>query len=319
MEGLKEGFRQHGLDGYIHYFCQESVSFLEYFHGENSVLFLDEPERLKEKGETIEMEFRESMIHRLENGYLLPGQTGLLFSAKEMLSRVQTKTTVYLTGLEQKLSGFTVKNRYSFQVKNVNTYQNGFELLIKDLTRWKKEGYRVILLSASRTRASRLAGDLREYDLRAYCPDDGGEGREVKPGEILVTFGNLHRGFEYSMIKFIVITEGDMFGVEKKKRKRKKSSYEGTKIQNFSDLSIGDYVVHEEHGLGVYRGIEKIEQDGVIKDYLKVEYADNGNLYLPATRLDGIQKYAGAEAKKPKLNRLGGDQWNRTKARVKAR
>lgn len=317
LEGLKEGFRQHGLDGYIHYFCQESVSFLEYFRGENSVLFLDEPERLKEKGETIEMEFRESMIHRLENGYLLPGQTGLLFSAKEMLSRVQTKTTVYLTGLEQKLSGFTVKNRYSFQVKNVNTYQNGFELLIKDLTRWKKEGYRVILLSASRTRASRLAGDLREYDLRAYCPDDGGEGREVKPGEILVTFGNLHRGFEYSMIKFIVITEGDMFGVEKKKRKRKKSSYEGTKIQNFSDLSIGDYVVHEEHGLGVYRGIEKIEQDGVIKDYLKVEYADNGNLYLPATRLDGIQKYAGAEAKKPKLNRLGGDQWNRTKARVK--
>lgn len=317
LDGLQDGFRQQGLDGYIHYFCQESVSFLEYFHGENTVLFLDEPERLKEKGETVEMEFRESMIHRLENGYLLPGQTGLLFPAKEMLARIQRKTTVYLTGLEQKLPGFLVKNRYSFQVKNVNTYQNGFELLIKDLTRWKKEGYRVILLSASRTRASRLAGDLREYDLRAYCPDDGGAGREVTPGEILVTFGNLHRGFEYSMIKFIVITEGDMFGVEKKKRKRKKTSYEGTKIQNFSELSIGDYVVHEDHGLGIYRGIEKIEQDGVIKDYLKVEYADNGNLYLPATRLDGIQKYAGADAKKPKLNRLGSDQWNRTKTRVK--
>ncbi|MEY8354319.1 transcription-repair coupling factor [Lachnospiraceae bacterium 54-53] len=317
LEGLKEGWKQHGLDGYIHYFCQESVSFLEYFPPEGTVLFLDEPERLKEKGETVEMEFRESMIHRLENGYLLPGQTGLLYPAKEMLARTQTKTTVYLTGLEQKLTGFTVKNRYRFQVKNVNVYQNGFDLLIKDLTRWKKDGYRVILLSASRTRASRLAGDLREYDLRAYCPDDGGEGREVKPGEILVTFGNIHRGFEYPMIKFIVITEGDMFGVEKKKRRRKKTVYEGTRIQNFSDLSVGDYVVHEDHGLGVYRGIEKIEQDGVIKDYLKVEYADNGNLYLPATRLDGIQKYAGADARKPKLNRLGGEQWNRTKARVK--
>lgn len=317
LEGLKEGWKQHGLDGYIHYFCQESVSFLEYFPKESTVLFLDEPERLKEKGETVEMEFRESMIHRLENGYLLPGQTGLLFPAKEMLSRTQTKTTVYLTGLEQKLSGFTVKNRYSFQVKNVNVYQNGFELLIKDLTRWKRDGYRVILLSASRTRASRLAGDLREYGLRAYCPDDSVEGHEVSPGEILVTFGNIHRGFEYPMIKFIVITEGDMFGVEKKKRKRKKPTYEGTRIQNFSDLSIGDYVVHEDHGLGIYRGIEKIEQDGVIKDYLKVEYADNGNLYLPATRLDGVQKYAGADARKPKLNRLGGEQWNKTKARVK--
>ncbi len=317
LEGLLEGSRRHGLDGYIHYFCQKSVSFLDYFPSEDTVLFLDEPERLKEKGETVEMEFRESMIHRLENGYLLPGQTGLLFPAKEMSARAQTKTTVYLTGLVQKLAGFTVKARYSFQVKNVNVYQNGFELLIKDLTRWKKEGYRVILLSASRTRASRLAGDLREYDLRAYCPDDGGESYEVKPGEILVTFGNIHRGFEYPMIKFIVITEGDMFGLEKKKRKRKKTSYEGTRIQNFSDLSVGDYVVHEDHGLGVYRGIEKIEQDGVIKDYLKVEYADNGNLYLPATRLDGIQKYAGAETKKPKLNRLGGDQWNKTKNRVK--
>lgn len=77
-----------------------------------------------------------------------------------------------------------------------------------------------------------------------------------------MTYGNLHRGFEYPMIKFIVITEGDMFGVEKKKRKRKKTSYEGTKIQNFSDLAVGDYVVHEDHGLGIYRGIEKIEQDG---------------------------------------------------------
>ena len=109
-----------------------------------------------------------------------------------------------------------------------------------------------------------------------------------------------------------------MFGGEKKKRKRKKTTYEGTKIQNFSELSVGDYVVHEDHGLGVYRGIEKIEQDGVIKDYLKVQYADNGNLYLPATRLDGIQKYAGADAKKPKLNRLGGEQWNKTKTRVKS-
>lgn len=317
LEGLREGYKQHGLDGYIHYFCRKSVSFLEYLKKDDAVIYLDEPERLKEKGETVEAEFRESMVHRLEKGYLLPGQTSLLYTAREMLARVQTGTTVYVTGLEQKLSGFTVNDRFSFQVKNVNSYQNGFELLLKDLTKWKKEGYRVVLLSASRTRASRLAGDLREYELRAYCPDDKEEGHEVKPGEILVTYGNLHRGFEYPMIKFIVITEGDMFGVEKKKRKRKKTAYEGAKIQNFSDLSVGDYVVHEDHGLGIYRGIEKIEQDGVIKDYLKVEYADGGNLYLPATRLDGIQKYAGSEAKAPKLNRLGGDQWNKTKTRVK--
>ena len=339
--GLDEGWRIGGLDAYIRYFCPDTVSFLEYFPQGESVIYLDEPARLKEKGETVELEFRESMVHRLEKGYLLPGQTGLLHPAAEVLARMQKPFAVMLTGLDQKLPGMKVNQKFSIDVKNVNSYQNSFEILIKDLTRWKKEGYRVILLSASRTRASRLASDLREYDLRAYCPDGregesgnaGGEGagsadtgnpgavntsvRKVRPGEILVTYGNLHRGFEYPLLKFVFITEGDMFGVEKKRKRRKKTNYQGKAIQSFTELSVGDYVVHEEHGLGIYKGIEKVERDKVIKDYIKIEYGDGGNLYLPATRLESIQKYAGAEAKKPKLNKLGGTEWNKTKTRVR--
>lgn len=315
-EGIEEGWKVGGLDGWLSYFSNETVSFLDYFDPDVSMIFLDEPARLREKGEAVELEFQESMVHRLEKGYLLPGQTSLLYSVKEILARAQRSNTVYLTGLEQKLPGMSVERKYSISVKNVSSYQNSFEMLIKDLQRWKREKYRVILLSASRTRASRLAGDLREYDLRAFCPDN--EDRQVQPGEILVTYGSLHRGFEYPQIKFVVITEGDMFGNEKKKRKRKKTSYEGRKIQSFSELSVGDYVVHEDHGLGIYRGIEKIEREKVVKDYLKIEYAGGGNLYLPATRLDGIQKYAGSDAKAPKLNKLGGEQWNKTKTRVKS-
>ncbi len=316
VEGIRDGYKITGLDSFLAYFCEDTVSFLDYFDEKASMVFLDEPIRLKERAEAVEQEFRESMIHRLEKGYLLPGQTNLLYPAKEILTRIQRKDTLYLTGLEQKLPGMAVEKKYSINVKNINSYQNGFDLLIADLQRWKREKYRVVLLSGSRTRASRLAGDLREYDLRAFCPDN--EERQVQPGEILVAYGNLHRGFEYPQIKFVVITEGDMFGGEKKKRRRKKTSYEGKKIQSFAELSVGDYVVHEDHGLGVYRGIEKIERDKVVKDYLKIEYADGGNLYLPATRLDGIQKYAGADAKAPKLNKLGGEQWNRTKARVRS-
>ena len=87
-----------------------------------------------------------------------------------------------------------------------------------------------------------------------------------------------------------------MFGVEKKRKRRKKTNYQGKAIQSFTELSVGDYVVHEEHGLGIYKGIEKVERDKVIKDYIKIEYGDGGNLYLPATRLESIQKYAGADA-----------------------
>lgn len=346
---LEAGYRAGGLDGYVKYFCPDTVSFLDYFPAGDSLIFLDEPARLREKGGTVEMEFRESMVHRLEKGYLLPGQTELLYPAAQVLAKAQRPYSLLMTGLDQKIPGVKVNGRFSFEVKNVSSYQNSFELLIKDLTRWKKEGYRVVLLSASRTRASRLAGDLREYDLRAYCPDGAEEEqkgeaalpaaegasaeaadaagmpgasyvpdfRRVKPGEIMVIYGNLHRGFEYPLLKFVFITEGDMFGVEKKKRRRKKTNYRGKAIESFSELSIGDYVVHEEHGLGIYRGIEKVERDHVIKDYIKIEYGDGGKLYLPATRLESIQKYAGAEAKKPKLNKLGGGEWNKTKTKVR--
>lgn len=315
-EEIREGFKVHGLGGFIQYFSERTVSFLEYFPKEELSIFLDEPLRVREKAEVSETEFRESMAHRLEGGYLLPGQTDFLFPSREVISRMMGMHTLLITGLDQKLSGFAVKKRYSIEAKTMGSYHNSFDLLIKDLTRWKKEKYRVILLTASRTRASRLAGDLREYDLRAYLPDE--DGGQVKSGEIMVTYGKLHKGFEYPLLKFAVITEGDMFGSRgEKKRKKKKTSYQGRKIQSFSELSVGDYVVHESHGLGIYRGIEKIEQDKVVKDYIKIEYADGGNLYLPATKLEGIQKYASADAKKPKLNRLGGSEWSKTKTRVR--
>lgn len=337
VESLKEGFDVQTLDAYIRYFCRDTVSFLDYMKevgakvtllssgaaGKASekkqaaglALILDEPQRMKEKAETVETEFRESMSHRLEQGYILPGQADLLFASKTVLADCHTPHSIFMTGLDQRLPGMTPKAKYSLTGKNLNSYQNSFEILIKDLTKWKKDSYRVVLLSASRTRASRLAGDLREYDLRAFCPEDAG--RPVAPGEIMVTYGKLHKGFEYPLIKFVVITEGDMFGVEKRKKKRKKYNYEGKKISSFSELSVGDYVVHESHGLGIYKGIEKIEQDHVIKDYIKVEYGDGGNLYLPATRLEGIQKYAGADAKVPKLNKLGGTEWTKTKTKVR--
>lgn len=337
VESLKEGFDVQTLDAYIRYFCRDTVSFLDYMKEVGAkvtlvssgvarktaekkqtsglALILDEPQRMKEKAETVETEFRESMSHRLEQGYILPGQADLLFASKTVLADCHTPHSIFMTGLDQRLPGMTPKAKYSLTGKNLNSYQNSFEILIKDLTKWKKDGYRVVLLSASRTRASRLAGDLREYDLRAFCPEDAG--RPVAPGEIMVTYGKLHKGFEYPLIKFVVITEGDMFGVEKRKKKRKKYNYEGKKISSFSELSVGDYVVHESHGLGIYKGIEKIEQDHVIKDYIKVEYGDGGNLYLPATRLEGIQKYAGADAKVPKLNKLGGTEWTKTKTKVR--
>ena len=137
-------------------------------------------------------------------------------------------------------------------------------------------------------------------------------------------YGRILKGFEYPEIKFAVIAESDIFTEHvKKRKKKKKSEYQGEKISSFSDLKIGDYVVHEDHGLGIYRGIEKIETDHVVRDYIKIEYGDGGNLYVLATGLGVIQKYASGgddseTTHKPKLNKLGSVEWSHTKSKVKA-
>ncbi len=171
-------------------------------------------------------------------------------------------------------------------------------------------------MCASRTRGKRLAEELLAEELAAFYSED--EKRVVQPGEIMVVHGNVFRGYEYPMIRFAVISETDVFGREKKKRRRKQRTYEGRKIGSFTDLSIGDYVVHENHGLGIYRGIEKITVDKTVKDYMKIEYSRGACLYILATQLDLIQKYGGADAAKvPRLNTLGGQDWKKTRSKVK--
>ena len=292
----------------------ETVSFLEYFPGEKSILLLDEPQRLQETAESVEEEYFRSREKRQESD---PedggGQELTVYQTKDIINSMNLYTGIAMTTLESKCGLFRVRKTYSIQTKGVNPYNNSFELLIRDLKRLKRSGYRVVLLSGSRTRAKRLAEDLRDYDLSSFYSED--MDREVNPGEIMVSCGYVAEGYEYPMLKFMVISESDIFGRKKKKKRRKK--YEGQKIQDFAELKPGDYVVHENHGIGVYNGIEKIEVDKVVKDYMKISYADSGVLYIPVAQMDLIQKYAGADAKKPKLNKLGTVQWGRTKSQVK--
>ena len=292
----------------------ETVSFLEYFPREKTILFLDEPHRLQEMSEEVENEYFHSRESRIDAGMEEPEEEQLkVFQTKDIIGKMNQYSGFGITTLESKCGLFSVRGTYSIQVKGVNPYNNSFELLTRDLKRLKRSGYRVVLLSGSRTRAKRLAEDLRDYDLSSFYSED--MERQVSPGEIMVSCGYVAEGYEYPMLKFMVISETDIFGRKKKKKKRKR--YEGQKIQDFAELKPGDYVVHENHGIGVYNGIEKIEVEKVVKDYMKISYAEGGVLYIPVAQMDLIQKYAGADAKKPRLNKLGTVQWGKTKSQVK--
>lgn len=313
-ENIELMFYAVSLDSYVLSFAKKTVSFFDYFPQNETVFFVEEPARVFERGEAVETEYRESMSGRLEKGYIVPSQVDAVMSHKETYASLDGKRLATVSTLAAK-NRFTPVSRYDITAKSVSSYQSDFPSLVKDIISYKKRGYRILLISPSKTRAARLAENLKEYELNAFYTEN--EERVVMPGEIMVISGQLKSGFEYPLIKLVLITESDIFGtLQEKKKKSAKPS--GKKMLDFNQLEAGDYVIHENHGLGIYRGIFKIETDHIVKDYIKLEYAAGGILYVPVTALDMMQKYAGADSRKPKLNKLNSAEWKSTKSRVKA-
>ena len=258
--------------------------FLDYFKNKKVFFALDEPDTTFEEYEEVRDEV-------LKNKCLL------------------------FTMLGASLSEFKPEKEFSLNAKNIVSYNGRFSELVEDLKNRKEKKYRVLLFAATDSRVLNLVKNLNENGINAFkCEEDL---KELLPGQIAVSKGSLRVGFEYPDIRFSVMSEVDIFGKRRIKRKRKRR-YSGDPIKDFSDLNIGDYVVHENHGIGVYRGIERMTVDGNEKDYMKIEYAKNDCLFVLATDFDKIQKYAGSDAVKPKINRIGSKDWANTKKRVEA-
>lgn len=302
------------VESYIKYFYDSTVSLADYFDKESTLFILDEPARLSELMKGTYLEFSDGMKMRLEKGYALPHSCDILYTPSETLARLSGKKTLALSSLPVRKGIYRAKSVHSLVTKPVGLYNSSFEALVKDLKVYRKNNYRVILVCASRTRAARLSQDLTDEEIPAFFTDD--TDRELKPSEVMVIYGRLKQGFEYPLLKFVIISESDIFTVKKKKRHKVKFSG-SDKIRSMNELSVGDYVVHESHGLGIYKGIEQVCVDNVTKDYMKITYKDGGNLFIPATALECIQKYSSKEGVTPKLNKLGGREWENTKAKVK--
>ena len=314
LEELSELGRASNMPGYIGYFYENTVSLKDYFP-KDTLYILDEPSRLEEKGKLIEKEFNDTMTARLEGGYVLPGQIDILRPTAEVFAGLSGLTCLSFSTLTVRHEFYEAREKLSMLSRPVNTYNKSFEMLVSDIKRRKKNGFRTVILSPSHTRASHIASDLMDNEINAFYSEDGD--RQLQKGEVITAYGNVRKGFELPDIGFAVITETDIFGVKKKKRKRH-VPYEGTRIASFTDLTIGDYVVHEAHGIGIYRGIEHIEIDGVIRDYVRIEYAGGSFVNVIASNLESLQKYASSDTdKKVKLNRIGSNEWNKTRQRVR--
>ncbi|MBQ7103821.1 MAG: transcription-repair coupling factor, partial [Anaerotignum sp.] len=232
----------------------------------------------------------------------------------EVLRQMEGFDTVLLAGLSQRTVDFHPKAMADFAVRSTPSFQQRADLFVEELQYLKKENFRTLILAGSGTRARRIADELVDMGLEAVYIDD--LDKEVPKGTVRVSKGSLAKGFRYDYINFAVFCDSELFGGKEKKRKKKRRK-NGAAIESFTDLRIGDHVVHDNHGIGVFRGLEKISVDGVQKDYMKISYRDGGSLFVPVNQMDMVQKYIGTGSAAPKLNKLGGQDWAKAKAKAR--
>lgn len=302
-----------GIESLMSYYYDDLYSLIDYF--ENPLIIIDEPVRINERWESIKYELDESLTGRFEKGYLLKGQLNVVNNFSAIISKLEKNKCILLSTLMQKINFMKWHSPIEFSMKTISPYHNNFDMLKNDLNYFIKQDYKIVLLSASYTRAERMSQLLKEHNINTVFSKDLTQ--PLKEGVVTTSHGSLHKGFEYPQAKFVVLSETEIGKAKKRKPKYKKFK-EGRKLDSFTDLKVGDYVVHENHGIGIFRGIEQIEIDNISKDFIKISYQDGGNLYITTNQLNAIQKYIGVEGKKPKLNKLGTNEWKKTKARVKS-
>ncbi len=314
-ESLTEFYGDLAVDSLIEFFFDKTVSFLDYFK-EDSMIFIDDNSRVREQAQKCYQEFSVSMESRLEGGYILPTQARVLFDVESLYEKLSSMgSVVQFSLLQQDSACLPGTKSFLFPVKNMPSYEGRLKDLINDMKKWRDQGYRQMIISPSVTRGKRLAANFEKEGIISFFSQD--RNRILAPREVMVTTGHLQEGFILEQARLIVISESNMISQKAaNKSRRKKRLYSGEQISNFSDLSVGDYVVHERYGLGIYRGIETITVDNAEKDYISIEYAGNSKLYILCSQLDCIQKYASASDKPPKLNKLGGSEWTQTKKKV---
>ncbi|CDG37095.1 Transcription-repair-coupling factor [Acetivibrio thermocellus BC1] len=311
IERFSQEYYFAGMDRYIPYIIEKPSAVIDYIDSE-ILVFVDEPKRFEQRIENLITESNEMCKSFMENGQLLAGSFDIFFDCNYLWDKVKKcKNTLYFTTLPSD-DGQEGK-RENIVSKLLNSYQGHLEILEEDISHWKKNRARVVILSGTKSRGEMLAETLRTKDIEAVYLEE--PHRDIQPGEVVITHGVLNRGFEYPGIGFVVVSGKELFGQEKKTRRHK--SAKGKKISVFTDLNVGDYVVHYVHGIGKYIGIEQLVVENVKKDYLKIQYSDGDYLYVPTNQLDLIQKYIGSEGKTPKLSKLGGTDWAKTRARTK--
>lgn len=296
-------------------FLQQKAGLLEYF-GKDTLLVLDEPRRLRERCDNIHLEFSEGFKDLLTAGRALAAQGELVRSGEAVFADILARQVLSLQGITTAGRDISPKAVFTVSGRNMQSFQNKVQLLAQELAGMKARGYTVLLCCSSKTRAKTLQNDLAGYSVHISYTEDTDSA--LPKGSACALPVRISSGFEYPELKIAFISEADIYASLRHRTIRRAKRRDGIAIDSFTELNVGDYVVHENNGIGVYQGLEKIVTDGVARDYIKIAYAGQDRLYVPIEQLRCVQKYVGpGEDTVPKLSKLGTKEWQNAKARAK--
>ncbi|NLU51880.1 MAG: transcription-repair coupling factor [Clostridiaceae bacterium] len=314
IDKLQDSHYFTGVDKFIPYLIEEKATLFDYIKGDH-VVFFEDAEKCLERTENVQEELNNLCEMLLEKGNILKETFYMLHDLDTLVDKAKNNSIVTLQPLDEGTS-ITGKKAVKFNINgsSITPYNGRLDLLTEDIKEFIDENYRILVLCSSKDRIERFLEEIRSKDIPAATVNAGQPWPKGIP--VLVEEGTLKTGFIYKDEKIAVLPESDIMAAHAQKRRRK--TYEkGKRISSFTDLKPGDYVVHQAHGIGIYNGIEQLLVEGVRKDYLKISYKDGGVLYIPTTNMDLIQKYIGSEGREPRLHKLGGTEWVKTKTRVK--
>lgn len=300
LEYLQQDMWHEGMDGFIYHFYPVAESLLGYLN-DKSVVCLDETAKICDALNKINEERLAYYDDLLTDGKILPGFADNFWQGEKLIADINRKCNFSFNALAVK-TPIEYNQQLRFGMRFVTGYVGQMDLFTEDMLNWQRQGYEIFFCASSGLRAENIRQLLRDNNITSAA----------------VGVLALNRGMEFGEGKLVIVTEKELLGKIAKNKPRRKKANGKKGFDAFVDLKPGDLVVHENHGIGRFRGIERISVDSVARDYLHIDYAGTDKLYVPVDQMDLVQKYIGNEGAVPKLYKLGGNQWNKVKKKVRA-
>lgn len=287
---------------------REETTIADYFK-EDAIIVIDEYNRVIEAKDAAIRENSEFMESLIESGRGFIGQTFIKEGSLEALANKHK--VAYFTLFTASMT-VELEEMFKFSCKPVQQFYGQYDLMFSEFDRYRKNDFNIVVLATNDTRKEKIKSMLADMNLPVTFNVD-----ESRAGISTIVQGDLSEGLELPYMKLVVITERELFKLRKEKPKRtQKKLSNAEKIKSYQELNIGDYVVHTHHGVGRYLGVETLVVNKLHKDYIKIQYKGTDQLFVPVDQMSQVQKFVGSEDKDPKLNKLGGTEWKKTKARV---